>query len=120
MTDETAISQSTLPVLDQDRITMSSLLPVESKSASLPSTSEKQRSMLPHRDSSKSSAKRSHERKNSHLYYHFPQRMRFSQEEFRRANKTIADTTYRGMCPPNLCRKFIGTKEVPFENIPCI
>ena len=58
-------------------------------------------------------------RKKTSMRFHFPERVRSTPEEFKMANYSLVDKMYKGFCYTGVCKKFIGTEEVPFENPPC-
>lgn len=57
--------------------------------------------------------------KKTAMRFHFPERVRSTPEEFKMANYSLVDKMYKGFCYTGVCKKFIGTEEVPFENPPC-
>ena len=53
-------------------------------------------------------------------YYHFPEDINVTETTYNGIRRSLLDNHLKGSCRKGYCRKWVGTEEVPFRNVPCL
>lgn len=53
-------------------------------------------------------------------YYHVPEDINVTKTVYNGIRRALLDNRVKGSCRKGYCRKWVGTEEVPFRNVPCL